>query len=222
MKSVSLNGIARVDLGKKFSKKFRKNGEIPCVIYSKGKDPVHICVKSNELKKIIYNPSIFILNINVDGEKHNTIIRDTQFHPLNDNILHVDFLELSENELVSLEIPVQLSGNSVGVRNGGRLNLVMRKLLVQSFPKNLPDTINIDITELRIGNSIRIEQLEKENYKFLQPKNAVVVSVKTARNIVEEEEEETETEGEVEGEGAADEKKEENSSASKEENTDSK
>jgi len=220
MKSVSLNGIARVDLGKKFSKKFRKNGDVPCVIYSKGKDPLHICVKNNELRKIIYNPNIFILNINVDGQNYNTIIRDAQFHPLNDNILHIDFLELSENKLVSLEIPVQLSGNSIGVRNGGRLNLVMRKLLIQSFPKNLPDTINIDITNLRIGNSIRIEELEKENYNFIQSGDAVVVSVKTARNIVEEEEEEVE--GEAEGEGATDEKKDENSAASKEENTDSK
>ena len=222
MKSVSLNGIARVDLGKKFSKKFRKNGDVPCVIYSKGKEPLHICVKNNELRKIIYNPNVFILNINVEDQNYNTIIRDTQFHPLNDNILHVDFLELSENELVSLEIPVQLSGNSIGVRNGGRLNLVMRKLLVQSFPKNLPDTINIDITNLRIGHSIRIEELEKGNYNLIQSADAVVVSVKTARNIVEEEEEEGEVEVEGEGEGATDEKKDENSSSSKEENTDSK
>ena len=218
MKSVSLNGIARVNLGKKFSKDLRKNGDIPCVIYSKGKDPIHICVKNNELRKIIYNPGVFILDIKIEEQSYHTIIRDAQFHPLNEDILHVDFLELSENELVSLEIPVNLTGNSIGVRNGGQLNLVMRKLLVQSFPKNLPDTIEIDITNLRIGTSVRILELENDNYKFLQPENAVIVSVKTARNIVEEEEESEEGEGE--GEGDSEDKKEDGESASKEEKND--
>jgi len=220
MKSVSLNGIARVNLGKKFSKKLRKNGDIPCVIYSKGKDPVHVTVKNKELIKIIYNPSVFILDIKVGDQIYNTIIRDSQFHPVNDNILHVDFLELSDNELVSMEVPVQLTGNSIGVRNGGQLNLVMRKLLLRSFPKNLPDAIEINISELRIGHSIRITDVESDNYKFLQPANAVIVSVKTARNIIEEEEEEEGGEGE--GEEGADTKKEGGDSSSKEEKSDSK
>ena len=218
MKSVSLNGIARVHLGKKISKDLRKNGDIPCVIYSKGKEPIHICVKNNELRKVIYNPSTFILEIKVEDKNYNTIIRDAQFHPLNENILHVDFLELSENERVSLEIPVKVAGNSIGVRNGGQLNLVMRKLLVRSFPKNLPDTIDIDITQLKIGQSVRIMDLENEDYEFTQPESAVIVSVKTARNIVEEEEEEVESQ---EGEGASEDKKEEGDSASKEEKNDS-
>ena len=218
MKSVSLNGIARVNLGKKFSKKLRKNGDIPCVIYSKGKDPVHLTVKNTELRKIIYNPSVFILDIKVEDQIYNTIIRDSQFHPVNDNILHVDFLELSDNELVSMEIPVQLMGNSIGVRNGGQLNLVMRKLLIRSFPKNIPDNISIDISELRIGNSVRITDIENDNYNFIQPESSVVVSVKTARNIIEEEEEE---EGEEEGDEGADAKKEGGDSSSKEEKSDS-
>ncbi len=217
MKSVSLNGIARVHLGKKFSKDLRKNGNIPCVIYSKGKEPVHICVKNNELRKVIYNPSTFILEIKVEDKNYNTIIRDAQFHPLNENILHVDFLELSENERVSLEIPVKITGNSIGVRNGGQLNLVMRKLLIRSFPKNLPDTIDIDITQLKIGQSVRIIDLENESYEFIQPESAVIVSVKTARNVVEEEEEEESQESE----GTGEDKKEEGDSAPKEEKSDS-
>tara|TARA_Y100000589_G_scaffold21081_1_gene17543 strand:+ start:86184 stop:86828 length:645 start_codon:yes stop_codon:yes gene_type:complete len=211
MKSVSLNGIARVNLGKKFSKDLRKNGNIPCVIYSKGKEAVHITVKNNELQKIIYNPSVFVLNIKVDDKEYNTIIRDAQFHPISDNILHVDFLQLSENELVSLNIPVELTGNSIGVRNGGQLNLVMRKLLIKSLPKNLPDTIEIDITKLRIGQSIRIEDVKNENYDFIQPESAVIVSVKTARNVVEEEEE-------TEEEDEAEDKKEGESNSSEEKN----
>ena len=211
MKSVSLNGIARVNLGKKFSKDLRKNGNIPCVIYSKGKEALHITVKNNELQKIIYNPSVFVLNIKVDDKEYNTIIRDAQFHPISDNILHVDFLQLSENELVSLNIPVELTGNSIGVRNGGQLNLVMRKLLIKSLPKNLPDTIEIDITKLRIGQSIRIEDIKNENYDFVQPESAVIVSVKTARNVVEEVEETEEA-------GEAEDKKEGESNSSEEKN----
>ena len=213
MKSVSLNGIARVNLGKKFSKDLRKNGNIPCVIYSKGKEALHITVKNNELQKIIYNPSVFVLNIKVDDKEYNTIIRDAQFHPISDNILHVDFLQLSENELVSLNIPVELTGNSIGVRNGGQLNLVMRKLLIKSLPKNLPDTIEIDITKLRIGQSIRIEDVKNENYDFIQPESAVIVSVKTARNVVEQEEEaEEEVEAGDKKEGESDSNEEKNDS----------
>jgi len=214
MKSVSLNGIARVNLGKKFSKDLRKNGNIPCVIYSKGKKALHITVKNNELQKIIYNPSVFVLNIKVDEKEYNTIIRDAQFHPISDNILHVDFLQLSENELVSLNIPVELIGNSIGVRNGGQLNLVMRKLLIKSFPKNLPDNIEIDISNLRIGQSIRIEDLKNDNYDFIQPESAVIVSVKTARNVVEEVEEEEQEESEAENkkEGESDSNDEKNDS----------
>ena len=197
MKSVSINGIARVDLGKKFSKKLRNEGQVPCVIYSKGKDPSHLSTNYNELRKIIYSPNVYIINVNIGEKAHNTIIRDIQFHPLSDNILHVDFLELTESELVSLEIPVQLNGNSIGVRNGGTLNLVMRKLLVKSLPKNLPDVIEIDITNLKIGSSIRISDIKNESYQFLQPENGVIVSVKTSRNVTEEEgaEESTEADG---------------------------
>ena len=188
MKSVSLNGIARVDLGKKFSKKLRNEELIPCVIYSKGKNPSHLSVNYNELRKIIYSPNVYILNVNVGEKAYNTIIRDIQFHPLSDDILHVDFLELTENELVSLEIPVHLTGNAIGVRNGGTLNLVMRKLLIKSLPKNLPDAVEIDISELKIGSSIRISDIKNESYQFLQPESGVIVSVKTSRNVAEDEE----------------------------------
>ena len=143
--------------------------------------------------------------MNIGEKAYNTIIRDIQFHPLSDNILHVDFLELTENELVSLEIPVQLNGNSIGVRNGGTLNLVMRKLLIKSLPKNLPDVIDIDITDLKIGSSIRISDIKNESYQFLQPENGVIVSVKTSRNVTEEEEEEEEK---TEAEGSNEENKE--------------
>ena len=196
MKSVSLNGIARVNLGKKFSKQIRKNGQVPCVIYGgTNESPIHVCIDSNKLQKVVYTPHVYKLNINMENESHETIIRDIQFHPVNDQIIHVDFLKLEEGKPVSLAIPVKLTGNSIGVLNGGKLNLVMRKLIVKTFPKNIPDNIEIDISNLRIGNSIRIEELNIDGVEFLHPSTLVIVAVKTARTVVEEEEEVTAEEG---------------------------
>ena len=199
MKSVSLDGIARVKLGKSFSKEMRKNGQVPCVIYGGAKDsPIHIGIESKHLKKVIFTPNVYKLNISVENESYETIIRDIQFHPVNDEIIHVDFLKLKEGKLVSLEIPVKLTGNSIGVLNGGKLNLVMRKLIVRALPNHIPDDIEIDISEMRIGHSKRIEDIDLDNIEFLHPNSLVVVAIKTARAVVEEEIEDSEG-GETEG-----------------------
>ena len=203
MKSVSLDGIARVNLGKRFSKEMRKNGQVPCVIYGGSqKSPTHICIDSNKLKKVIFTPNVYKLNISVDSELHETIIRDIQFHPVNDEIIHVDFLKLEEDKLVSLEVPVKLLGNSIGVLNGGKLNLVIRKIIIKCLPKNIPDNIEIDISNLKIGQSVRIEELNLENIEFGHPSTLVIVAIKTARTVVEEEDEVEAGEGEGEGEKA--------------------
>ena len=212
MKSVSLNGIARVNLGKKFSKEMRKTGQVPCVIYGGSQEsPIHICINFNELRKVIYTPNVYKLNITVNSESYETIIRDIQFHPVNDEIIHVDFLKLEEGKLVSLEVPVKLNGNSIGILNGGKLNLVMRKLTIKATPDNIPDNIELDITNLRIGQSIRIEDLNLENIEFSHPSTLVIVAIKTARAAVEEEvvegvegeEDEKTAEGGEEGEKTA-------------------
>ena len=215
MKSVSLNGIARVKLGKGFSKSMRKNGNVPCVIYGGGQEsPVHIGVTENQLKKVIYTPNVYKISIAVEEKSYETIIRDIQFHPVNDNILHVDFLQLQDDKPVSIAVPVKLKGNSIGILNGGKLNLVMRQLTVTCLPTDLPDNIEIDISDLRIGQSVRIESLDIKNVEFLHPNSLVVVSIKTARAAVDEDEEiEGEsTEGEsTEGESNEGGQKEENS-----------
>ena len=215
MKSVSLNGIARVKLGKGFSKSMRKNGNVPCVIYGGGQEsPVHIGVSENQLKKVIYTPNVYKISITVEEKSYETIIRDIQFHPVNDDILHVDFLQLQDDKPVSIAVPVKIKGNSIGILNGGKLNLVMRQLTVTSLPTDLPDNIEIDISDLRIGQSVRIESLDIKNVEFLHPNSLVVVSIKTARAAVDEDEEiEGEsTEGEsTEGESNEGGQKEENS-----------
>ena len=139
MKSVSLNGIARVKLGKGFSKSMRKNGNVPCVIYGGGQEsPIHIGVSENQLRKVIYTPNVYKICITVEEKSYETIIRDIQFHPVNDDILHVDFLQLQDDKPVSIAVPVKLKGNSIGILNGGKLNLVMRQLTVHVYLQIYP------------------------------------------------------------------------------------
>tara|TARA_Y100001968_G_C19407300_1_gene744393 strand:- start:921 stop:1583 length:663 start_codon:yes stop_codon:yes gene_type:complete len=202
MKSVSINGIARVDLGKKFAKQLRKNENVPCVIYGGTEDPIHFYAHVNEFRKIVYTPNVYLIDVILGENTLPAIMGDIQFHPVTDEILHIDFLRIFENKNVKINIPITLKGNSIGVRNGGRLALNMRRLLVEGLSKDLPETIEIDITELRIGHSIRISNLSIDHISFLNNPEDVIVAVKTARAAIAEEEAE-EAEGETEGESDA-------------------
>ena len=188
MKSVSINGIARVDLGKKFAKQLRKDENVPCVIYGGKEGPMHFYAHSNEFRNIVYTPNVYLIDISIGDQVFNVIMGDIQFHPVTDKILHIDFLRIFENQNVKINIPVNIFGNSIGVRNGGRLAMNLRKVLVEALPKNLPETIGVDITPLKIGQSIRIEDVSVENLTFLNNSDDVIVAVKTARAAIEEEE----------------------------------
>jgi large subunit ribosomal protein L25 len=200
MKSVSINGIARVDLGKKFAKQLRKEENVPCVIYGGSEEPIHFYAHSNEFRKIVYTPNVYLINVIIGDNTFQVTMGDIQFHPVTDKILHIDFLRVFEDKEVRINIPITLNGNSKGVRNGGRLSLNMRRILIESMPKYLPETIEIDITELRIGDSIRVSDLSRDDITFLNNPEDVIVAVKTARAAVEEEVEEEVAEG-TEGSG---------------------
>tara|TARA_B100001250_G_scaffold395723_1_gene400933 strand:+ start:383 stop:1036 length:654 start_codon:yes stop_codon:yes gene_type:complete len=202
MKSVSINGIARVNLGKSFAKKLREEDNVPCVLYGGKEEPVHFYAHTNEFRKIIYTPEVFLIDLIVGDETIRAMMGDIQFHPVTDKILHIDFLRIFDNAKVQINLPVIITGNSIGVRNGGRLVLNMRKLLVEAFANDLPENIEIDISLLRIGNSIRISDLSPENLTFLNNSDDVVVAVKTARAAILEEEEETTGDVTAEGETA--------------------
>lgn len=189
MKSVSINGIARVDLGKKFAKQLRKNENVPCVIYGGTEEPIHFYAHVNEFRKIIYTPNVYLIDVILGDNTFPVIMGDIQFHPVTDEVLHIDFLRIFENKNVKIHIPINIIGNSIGVRNGGRLALNMRKLLVEGLSKDLPETIEIDITELRIGHSIRVSDLSLDNITCLNNSADVVVAVKTARAAITEDEE---------------------------------
>ncbi len=191
MKEVSLSGSLRANVGKKDAKATRDSGQVPCVVYGSGKQ-LHFSIKHTDLQKIMYSPDVYAINLDIDGTKMKAIIQEFQQHPVTDKFMHIDFLELSDDKMVKVDIPVTLFGRSIGVMNGGRLQQVFRKLTVLGYPKDIPDTIEVDISKLRIGHSVRVKELESDGIKVLSAPNAVVVSVKMSRGAVDDDEEEEE------------------------------
>lgn len=184
MKSILINGSLRESVGKVATKSLRNAEKVPCVIYG-GDKPIHFSAEEKSFKNLVYTPDVHTVEISLEnGEKIHAILQDIQFHPVTDRILHIDFYRLYEDKEVTLEIPVKTVGNSRGVRNGGVLRVPNRKLKVKALPANLPDYIEVDITELRIGNKLYITKLANEKYKFMHPDNTVVAQVRTSRNAV--------------------------------------
>lgn len=184
MKEVSLSGSPRQGVGKKDASALRRTGKIPCVVYG-GETQTHFTIETIPAEKIVFTPNVNIVNLDVDGKKMKTIIQAIQFHPVTDKIHHIDFLELNNAKKVKVEIPVRLKGRSVGVMSGGKLQQVFRKLKVQALPGDLPDSIEIDITNMKIGDAVRVKDLSSDKLNIIVQPNAVVVSVKTTRGAVE-------------------------------------
>lgn len=189
MKSVSISAAKRVDLGKKEAKLSRAAGNIPCVIYG-GKTNQHFTVKENALNNLVYTPNVYSVAIDIEGTSINALIKDIQFHPVTDRILHIDFIELVPGQHVNTLIPIVFEGSSIGVRNGGKLRKTLRKLSIRSTPENLPDNITIDITPMTIGEKVYVKDLEAVKFDILTAGSSVIVAVKTARGVIDEEEEE--------------------------------
>ena len=194
MKSITINGSQRESVGKKSTKALRNAGQVPCVLYG-GDKPVHFSAQELAFSKLVYTPNAHTVVIALDnGETLNAVLQDIQFHPVTDKILHVDFYQLFEDKEIALNIPVNLIGNSRGVKNGGVLRRNFRKLRVKALPANLPDFIEIDITSLKILDKISVGDLPSENYTFMHPDNSVVCQIRTSRTAVadtDDEEEET-------------------------------
>ncbi|NNC82167.1 MAG: 50S ribosomal protein L25 [Flavobacteriales bacterium] len=200
MKTVSLSGSPRENVGKKDAAALRDQGLTPCVIYG-GDKQVHFSLKELDLNKIIFSPDVFLAEISVEGEgEYKGIIREIQFHPVTDRILHVDFLQVMEGKEVKMDLPVHLSGNAIGVRNGGRPSFPNKKLAVKGVPLDFPDAIEVDIEKIRIGMKIRVGDLQIPGLNILAPDDMVIFAVKTARGALDEEEEEEEGEEGAEGE----------------------
>lgn len=207
MKSITINGSQRESVGKKATKALRNAGQVPCVLYG-GDKPVHFFVEELAFSKLVYTPNAHTVVIALDhGVTYNAVMQDIQFHPVTDKILHIDFYQLFEDKPVTMDIPVRLVGNSPGVRNGGRLLFRKRKLSIKALPSKLPDFFNVDISKLKIGMLIAVEQLKSDDFIILHPDNQAVVQVKMARTAVtvdeDEDEEETAEGTEVAAEGTS-------------------
>ena len=181
MKSITINGSKRESVGKSSSKALRNAGQIPCVLYG-GEGPIHFSAPELAFSKLVYTSNAYTVVIALgEKEQFSAIMQDIQFHPVTDKILHIDFYQLFEDKQISIDIPVKLNGNAIGVRLGGNLQRNKRKLRVKALPTNLPDSIEIDISELNIGDKVYITELSNENYEFLHPDNTVVCQVRKAR-----------------------------------------
>lgn len=187
MKEINVSGQKREDLGKKASKHLRKEGLVPCNLYGEQKEegkPVALAFAApmSELRKIVYTPHIYVINLNIDGEHHTAILKELQFHPVTDALLHVDFYAVNDQKPITIGIPVKLVGLAQGVRDGGRMNLSVRKINVTAPYQQIPEHLDIDVTKLKIGKSIKVGQLSFDGLTMATSKDVVVCSIKMTRS----------------------------------------
>jgi large subunit ribosomal protein L25 len=180
MKSITIKGSERENVGKKATKAVRDAGMVPCVIYG-GNQPVHFVADERAFKDLVYTPNAHTVVVELNGTSFNVIMQDIQFHPVSDKILHIDFFQLSDDKEIVMEVPVKITGTSPGVLLGGVLRLNQRRLKVKALPKNLPDFVEASISELQMGNKLYVTKLETNNFKLMHPDNTVVCQVRISR-----------------------------------------
>ena len=203
MKSIAIKGSKRESVGKKATKALRNADMVPCVIYG-GDEPLSFSAHELAFKDLVYTPNAHTVVIELEGEKINAILQDIQFHPVTDRIIHMDFYQIFDDKEVSVEIPVRTVGNSRGVRSGGVLRIVTRKLRVKALPANLPDVIEVDISDMRIGSKMYVTDVKADDFKLMHTDNTVICQIRTSRTAISEiEEEEAEAEAAEEAAEAA-------------------
>ena len=209
METIEIIGYNRANLGKKDSTKLRDEGNVPCVIYG-GEEQIHIHSPMILFRELVYSPGAKFVKLNIEGVEKDAILQDIQFHPVSEIILHADFLELKDNKKIKMDIPVKILGDAPGVKQGGKILMRIRKLSLMAYPKNMPSFVEVDISGLELGQSIKVEDLLNDEYDILNSPLVSVVSVNIPRVKIEVEEEEDELEGEEgeEGEEGASEEKE--------------
>ena len=187
MKQISINGTSRADLGKKASKELRKNGNVPCVLYGEKRDEngnpvaVHFYASEREINKLYFTPNIYLVDLKIDGEDHKAVMREVQVHAVKDNVLHGDFYEGTETKSIVMGVPVFAKGLAEGVRAGGRLMMMVRKLNVKALYSQIPEKLEIDVTSLALGKSIKAGSLSFEGLELVTPKEVIVCTVKMTR-----------------------------------------
>ena len=187
MKEISVSGQKRATTGKKATKELRKEGLVPCNLYGEKKgekglpEALSFAIPAAQLRKVVYTPHVYVVNLTIDGEAHKAVIKELQFHPTTDALMHVDFFEVNETKPITIGIPVKLTGHAQGVRDGGRLSQAVRQLNVTAPYKQIPEVLDIDVTELKLGKAIKVAELNFEGLEIATPAQVVVCSVKATR-----------------------------------------
>ena len=186
MKEINVTGQKRTDLGKKASKQLRKEGLVPCNLYGEATQdgkPVALAfaIPMANLRKVVYTPHVYVIALDIDGERHTAILKELQFDPVTDAVIHVDFLEVNDTKPITIGIPVKLVGLAQGVRDGGRMNLSIRKINVTAPYQQIPEHLDVDVTALKIGKSIKVGELSYEGLEIATSKEVIVCSIKMTR-----------------------------------------
>ncbi len=187
MKSIEIKGSLRTETGKKATRELRKSNSVPCVLYGINKDEngnqvaTHFTVTNDGLRNLVYTPHIYVVDLNIDGKVVTAIMKEIQFHPVTDKILHVDFLQIDESNPIVMEVPVKLEGLAEGIKAGGKLALQVRKLKVKALYNLIPEKLIIDVTNLGLGKTIKVGELNYEGLQILNAKETVVCAVKLTR-----------------------------------------
>lgn len=190
MKSINVNGTARTETGKKAARNIRKAGAVPCNLYgeAKGENGLPLAksftVTQDELRKLVYTPDIYSVNLNIDGQECKAIMKELQFHPVTDQLLHVDFYEITETKPIIMEVPIKLNGLAEGVKAGGKLAASVRKLKVRAVYSAIPEKLNIDVTHLGLGKTIKVSELSFEGLELVTSPSVVVCQVKMTRSAL--------------------------------------
>ncbi len=185
MRTVSMSGSLRGNVGKKDAKRLRKEGLVPCVLYGQ-KEQLHFFTQEKQFKDVIYTPKACFVELNIDGQKHTSLVQEVQYHPVSDSIMHVDFFEFANDKPVMLSIPLEVTGTSPGVLKGGKLQQKVRKVKVSALPDKMPEKVIVDITPLEINDAVRVKDIQSADYKIQLPENNVMVIVNPTRSVVEE------------------------------------
>jgi len=188
MNSIAISGSPRENVGKRDARELRYAGKVPAVLYG-GKEQVHFAVDAPSLRDLVYTADVNFAEIEVAGKKTKAILKDIQFHPLTEQILHIDFLQLFDDKKVTMEIPVKLTGTSPGVKLGGKLVQKLRKLKVNAFPKDMPQFVEVSLEPLEVGKSTRVRDLSAEGYTITNVAEDTIVSVVMSRALKQAEQE---------------------------------
>lgn len=183
MKSVSISGSLRENVGKKDAKAQRGQGMIPCVIYG-GNEQKLFVVEENQFQKLLYTPEVQYVELSLDGKTYTAIVQDSQYHPITDKLLHVDFLEVVDGKPITIEIPFKVTGTSPGVLKGGFMKKRVRKLKVRGLLENIPECITADISKLDLNDIIKVSDIQIDNITVVDNPNKVIVAVLPTRNVV--------------------------------------